>query len=100
MCSAVIDACGKRGDIGMAEKLLQEMQQDAKLQPDVFTYTVLMDAYGKAGELKKMWNLFGDVKKTKRQLQSVVPYSVVIKACMKNGAVDDGTYTSFIFTFF
>ena len=77
----------------MAEKLLQEMQQDAKLQPDVFTYTVLMDAYGKAGELKKMWNLFGDVKKTKRQLQSVVPYSVVIKACMKNGAVDDGTPT-------
>jgi len=51
----------KKGRPVEAENVLREMK-DKGLQPDVVTYTTLIDAFKRSGNLDKCWEIFHDCR--------------------------------------
>jgi len=47
----------KKGKPVEAENVLREMK-DKGLEPDVVTYTTLIDSFKRAGKLDKCWEIF------------------------------------------
>jgi len=84
--TAVIDACGKAGQVDRAEMWMERLMMETNIWPNVITFSAVMDACAKVGALEKArhWH---NVMVENGVSPSARTFSILINACAKAGDV-------------
>lgn len=82
--NAAIRACGEALDLSSALNLLQEIKQEAQLEPTVVTFGSLMTACERVGNLEAASQVFKQMRNAGMEANEIV-YGAAISTCRKAG---------------
>jgi len=80
--SALMGVCVKQNECHAAVSVYKELREDARVEPNLVTFNILIDAYNKLGMLQSSVEVLEEIKK-KRLLPEARAYNSVISACGK-----------------
>ena len=80
--SALMGVCVKQNECHAAISVYKELEEDARVEPNLVTFNILIDAYNKLGMLQSSVEALEKIKR-KRMLPEARTYNSIISACGK-----------------